>query len=77
MECVNASEKTRLLSHNNKIPDVRAKRTLGACEVAVLLTLGDGTVDVALEGSVAKVGDLVVGLDVLLDCLAAVEVWSA
>lgn len=51
--------------------------TLGTREDALLLTRGDSTVDVALEGSIGKVVDLVVGLDVLLDGLTAVELWSA
>jgi hypothetical protein len=55
----------------------RRLRTLGAREVTLLLTRGDGAVDMALEGGVGHVADLVVGLDVLLDGLTAVEVWSA
>lgn len=47
--------------------------TLGTREDALLLTSGDSTVDVALEGSLGKVVDLVVGLDILLDSLTAVE----
>ena len=31
----------------------------------------------ALESSIGEVRDLIVGLDVLLDSLATVEVWSA
>jgi hypothetical protein len=47
--------------------------TLGAREVTLLLTGGNGTVDVALESSLGEVRDLVVGLDVLLDSLTAVR----
>jgi hypothetical protein len=51
----------------------RAERTLGAREVTLLLTRCDGTVDMALESGVGDVAELVVGLDVLLDGLTAVE----
>jgi len=54
-----------------------AALTLGTQEVTLLLTGSDGTVDVVLELIIAQVVDLVVGLDVLLDSLAAVVVWSA
>lgn len=54
-----------------------AALTLGTRELALLLTRLNGTVDVGLKGLVGKVVDLVVGLDVLLDSLTAVEVWSA
>jgi len=54
-----------------------AELTLRTQEVTLLLTGSDGTVDVVLELIVGKVVDLVVGLDVLLDSLAAVVVWSA
>lgn len=52
----------------------RCERTLGTRKFTLLLTRGDGAVDVALKGSVGHVADLVVGLDVLLDGLTAVEV---
>jgi hypothetical protein len=51
--------------------------TLGTRELALLLTRLNGAVDVGLESLIGKVVDLVVGLDVLLDSLTAVEVWSA
>jgi hypothetical protein len=56
---------------------VRCEHTLGTREITLLLTRGDGTVDVALESSLGKVGDFVVGLDILLDSLTTVEIWSA
>ena len=46
--------------------------TLGTRKVTLLLTRRDGTVDMAPEGGIAEVADLVVGLDVLLDSLTAV-----
>jgi hypothetical protein len=49
-----------------------AERTLGAREVTLLFTRGNGTVDVSLEGDVGDIAELVVGLDVLLDGLTAV-----
>jgi hypothetical protein len=56
----------------------RRQRTLGAREVTLLLTRGDGAVDVALEGSIGDVAEAVVGLDVLLDGLTAEKTcWSA
>jgi hypothetical protein len=53
------------------------ERTLGTREVALLLTRGDGAVDMALEGDVGHVAECVVGLDVLLDSLTAVRGESA
>jgi hypothetical protein len=50
-----------------------AEHTLGAREVTLLLTRGDSTVDVSLEGGVGDIAELVVGLDILLDGLTAVE----
>jgi hypothetical protein len=52
------------------------EHTLGARELALLLARGDGAVDVALEGGVGHVTDLVVGLDILLDGLTAVDMVS-
>ena len=51
--------------------------TLGTRKVTLLLTRRDGTVDMAPEGGIAEVADLVVGLDVLLDSLTAVGRKSA
>jgi len=51
--------------------------TLGTCKVTLLLSRGDGTVDVAAEGSIAEVADVVVGLDVFLNSLTAVGAKSA
>lgn len=48
-------------------------RTLGLREVTLLLARGDGTVDMIPEGGLAEVADLVVGLDVFLDSLTAVQ----
>lgn len=47
--------------------------TLGLVEVALLHTLLDSTVDVGVELGIGNVADLVVGLHVLLDGLAAVQ----
>jgi hypothetical protein len=57
--------------------DKGATLTLGTEEITLLLTGSDGTVDMVLERIVAQIVDLVVGLDVLLDSLTAVVVWSA
>jgi hypothetical protein len=46
--------------------------TLGTRELALLLARGDSTVDVELEFDIGEVGNVVVGLDVLLDGLTAV-----
>jgi len=54
----------------------RRGHTLGARELALLLARGDGTVDVALEGGIGHVADLVIGLDIFLDSLTAVDVVS-
>lgn len=51
--------------------------TLGTRKVTLLLAGSNSTVDVTPEGSIAKVADLVVGLDVLLDSLTAVGAKSA
>lgn len=50
-----------------------AKLTLGLVKVTLLHTLLDSTVDVGVELSRGDVADLVVGLDILLDGLAAVQ----
>jgi hypothetical protein len=52
------------------------EHTLGTRELALLLARGDGAVDMALEGGVGHVTNLVVGLDVLLDSLTAVGMVS-
>lgn len=49
----------------------RETLTLGTRKVTPLLTRGNGTVDMAAEGDVGQVAELVVGLDVLLDGLTA------
>jgi hypothetical protein len=46
-------------------------RTLGLSEITLLLSRGDGTVNVIPEGSLAEVANLVVGLDILLNGLTA------
>jgi hypothetical protein len=51
--------------------------TLGTRKVTLLLARRDSTVDMTPKGSIAEVADLVVGLDVLLDCLTAVGIKSA
>jgi hypothetical protein len=50
---------------------VGERLTLRPLEFAILLARGKSAVDVALEHGVANVANLVVGLDVLVDCLAA------
>jgi hypothetical protein len=55
----------------------RKALTLGTCKVTLLLARCDGTVDVALESLVARVTELVVGQNVLLDSLTAVGAMSA
>ena len=57
--------------------DWKASLTLGLQEDALLNTVGNGTVDVALVGSVGEVANSVVGLDVLLNSLTARIVVSA
>ena len=47
--------------------------TLGLLKVALLDTLGNGAVDVRVEGSVRNAANLVVGLDILLDGLTAAD----
>ena len=65
------------------VEDVSSRRlggealTLGTRKVTLLLAGSNSTVDVTPEGSIAKVADLVVGLDVLLDSLTAVGAESA
>lgn len=49
------------------------EHTLRAREFTLLLTRGNGAVDMALEGGVGDVVELVVSLDVLLDSLTAVR----
>ena len=53
-----------------------AELTLGAQEITALLAVGDGTVYMALEKVVGSLAKVVVGLDVLLDSLTAVEAES-
>ncbi len=53
---------------------VGAKLTLGLHKETLLRTSGDGAVDVAPQGVLREVAAVVVGLDVLLNSLTAVEV---
>ena len=51
----------------------RRRHTLGEAEVAVVKTLVDGSIDTALEHGIGGIPEVVVGLEVLLDGLTAVE----
>jgi hypothetical protein len=71
-----ASRRVDVWEHIFAVELLGREHTLGARELALLLARGDGAVDVALEGGVGHVTDLVVGLDILLDGLTAVDMVS-
>jgi hypothetical protein len=56
---------------------MKVSLTLGLQEHALLNTVGNSTVDVALVSSVGEVANAVVGLDVLLNSLTARIIVSA
>ena len=52
---------------------IEARLTLGTREIAGLLSRDDGTIHMALEHGLGDLAKSVVGLDVLLDSLTAVD----